>query len=94
MRGHIIAEKQFLHQGIEHHVFVTALENAENEYRFEVQRTPLGDDHPETIYERIVDFSYELSQNSDTTNDELMDITIAIIKNEVFVEEDIHAHDP
>ena len=65
MRGHIIAEEQFLHQGIDHHVFVTAIENAEHEYRFDVRRIAPGADQAETIYEKAVDLSSALSPFTD-----------------------------
>jgi len=94
MRGHIIAETQFLHQGIDHHAFVTAIENAENEYRFEVRRVAPGGDHPETIYEKIVDLSHELTQCPNTTIDQLINAELDTIRQKVNAEEDIHAHDP
>lgn len=94
MRGHIIAEKQFLHQGIDHHVFVTAIENAEYEYRFEVRRIAPGGDRPETIYERVVDLSSELAKCPNTTIDQLIEAELDGIQREVNAEEDIHVHDP
>ena len=56
MRGHIIAEDRFLHQGVDHHVFVTGIESMENEYRFEVRRIPPGRAEPETEFEKTIDF--------------------------------------
>ena len=50
MRGHIIAEDRFLHQGIDHHLFVTQADGAEHEYRFEVRRVAPGADRAETVY--------------------------------------------
>lgn len=94
MRGHIIAEIQFLHQGVDHHAFVTVIENAENEYRFEVRRTAPGNDHPETVYEKVVDLSMKLAQCPNTTIDQLITAELASIKYEVNAEEEIHAHDP
>ncbi len=94
MRGHIIAETQFLHQGIDHHLFVTAIENAEHEYRFEVRRIAPGADHPETVFEKVVDLSAELAQCPNTTIDQLINAELSSIKHEVNIEEDIHAHDP
>lgn len=94
MRGHIIAEEQFLHQGIDHHVFVTAIENADNEYRFEVRRIAPGEDHQEAIYEKVIDLSSELAQCPNTTIDQLINAEVAAIKNEVYADEDIHVHDP
>ena len=94
MRGRIIAEIQFLHQGIDHHVFVTAIENAEHEYRFEVRRTAPGDDHAGTIYEKFVDLSADLAQCPNTTIDQLISAELDTIKHKVNTEEDIHAHDP
>jgi len=94
MRGHIIAEEQFLHQGIDHHVFVTAIENAEHEYRFEVRRIAPGGDQPETIYERVVDLSSELAKCPHATIDQLIGAQLDSIQTEVNAEEDIHVHDP
>jgi len=94
MRGHIIAEMQFLHQGIDHHAFVTAIENTEYEYRFEVRRIAPGGDRPETIYEKVIDLSHELSQCPNTTIDQLINAELSSIKQKVNAEEDIHAHDP
>ena len=94
MRGHIIAEMQFLHQGIDHHAFVTAIENAANEYRFEVRRVAPGEVHPETIYEKIVDLSHDLANCPNTTIDQLINAELNSIKQQVNAEEDIHAHDP
>jgi hypothetical protein len=94
MRGHIIAEEQFLHQGIDHRIFVTAIENTENEYRFEVRRIAPGGDRPETIYEKVVDLSSELTRCPDTTIDQLINAELDAVKYEVSTEEDIRAHDP
>ena len=94
MRGHIIAEEQFLHQGADHRVFVTAIENAENEYRFEVRRVTPGADHAESVYEKVVDLSPLLAQCPNTTIDQLIGAELDSIKHEVSAEEDIHAHDP
>ena len=94
MRGHIIAEEQFLHQGIDHHIFVTAIENADSEYRFEVRRIAPGAAHAETVYEKVVDLSSTLAQCPNTTIDQLIRAELDNIKHEVSTEEDIHAHDP
>jgi hypothetical protein len=94
MRGHIIAEKQFLHQGTDHHAFVTAIENAENEYRFEVRRVAPGADHAETVYEKVVDLSSAIAQCPNTTIDQLISAELSTVRREVSDEEDIHAHDP
>ena len=94
MRGHIVAEDRFLHQGIGHHVFVTGIEDAENEYRFEVRRTPPGGDHPETEFEKTIDFSTRLAQAPGTTVEQLIHAELLSIKKAVNDEEDIHAHDP
>jgi hypothetical protein len=94
MRGHIIAEEQFLHQAIEHHLFVTAIEGAKNEYRFEVRRIPPGRDEPETIFEKIENLSGQLAQCPNTTIDQLINAELCTIKKAVSSEEDIHAHDP
>jgi len=94
MRGHIIAEEHFLHQGTDHHAFVTAIENAENEYRFEVRCITPGGDHPEPIYEKVVNLSTDLTRRPNTTIDQLIDAEIMAIRHEVCAEEDIHAHDP
>ena len=94
MRGHIIAEHQFLHQGIDHHVFVTAIENAPHEYRFEVRRIAPGDDHQETTYEQVVDLSSELTNRPGIPINQLIDAELQRIKRKVHAEEDIHVHDP
>ena len=94
MRGHIIAEHQFLHQGIDHHVFVTAIENTEYEYRFEVRRVAPGGDHAESIYEKTVILTTLLAQCPNTTVDQLISAELNTIKREICDEEDIHAHDP
>ena len=94
MRGHIIVEEQFLHQGTDHHVFVTAIENAENEYRFEVRRVAPGADHAETVYEKVVDLSSTFAQCPNTTIDQLISAELSAVRHKVYAEEDIHAHDP
>mgnify|MGYP006311789009 CR=1 FL=1 len=94
MRGHIIAEYDFLHQGMEHHLYVTGAEGAENEFRFEVRRIPHGGIEPETEYERVVDFTKLLAQCPNTTLDQLIQAEVNSIRHEVFAEEQIHAHDP
>jgi len=94
MRGHIIAEDQFLHQGIDHHLFVTQADGAEHEYRFEVRRTAPGGDHPETVYEKTEDLSRLLAQCPNTTIDQLINAELSAIKKTVNTEEDLHAHDP
>jgi hypothetical protein len=94
MRGHIITEEQFLHQGIDHHIFVTAIENAENEYRFEVRRIAPGADHADTVYEKVVDLSSAFAKNPGVSIDPLIREQLDIVRLAVCAEEDIHAHDP
>ena len=94
MRGHIIAEDRFLHQGIDHCLFVTGIEEAGHEYRFEVRCIPPGGEHSETEYEKIIDFSPRLAQNPGISIDELIKAELQAIKKSVIDEEDIHAHDP
>lgn len=94
MRGHIIAEDRFLHQGMDHHLFISQADGAEHEYRFEVRRITPGNEHPETIYEKTEDLSDWISRDSQTNIGELLCDEITIIKKEIFAEEDIHTHDP
>jgi len=92
MRGHIITEDRFMHQGIDHRLFVTQADGAEHDYRFEVRRTAPGKDHPETIYEKTEDLTAALAKGMDIG--ELLCSELSIIKNKVFNEEDLHTHDP
>ena len=94
MRGHIIAEDRFLHQGIEHHLFVTQVDGAEYEYRFAVKRMAPGADHPETMYEKVEDLSSRFSKNAELEIGELLCNELGAIKKEIFEEEELHAHDP
>jgi len=94
MRGHIVAEERFLHQGIDHHLFVTQIENEENEYRFEVTRIPPGGETSETIYEKLVNFSTELAQPPSTSIVKLISTELAVVKASVCGDEDLHIHDP
>lgn len=94
MRGHIIAEDRFLHQGMDHHLFITQADGAENEYRFEVLRMKPGNDRPKTIYEKTEDLSPWLVKDPTANIGELLCDEISIIKKEILAEEDIHAHDP
>lgn len=94
MRGHIIAEEQFLHQGIDHRLFVTAIEGGECEYRFEVLSIAPGADHPESVFEKTEDLSGQLAQCPNTTIDQLINAEIRSIKSAVTSEENLHANDP
>ena len=94
MRGHIVAEDRFLHQGIDHHLFVSGIENVENEYRIEVTRIPPGGEVPETIFEKLVNFSAELSQSPNVSLDDLMTAELTAVKTAVYGDEDLHVHDP
>ena len=94
MRGHIIAEERFLHQGIDHHVFVTELEGVENECRFEVRSIPPGGDHPETGFEKTIDFSERLSQQNGTSLEQLIQAELSHIRQAVIEDEELHSHDP
>jgi hypothetical protein len=94
MRGHIVEEDRFLHQGIDHHLFVTAADGTEREYRFEVRRIAPGGADTETIYEKIVDFSPQLTQTPSISIEQLIQAELQTIKEAVNAEEDIHAHDP
>jgi hypothetical protein len=94
MRGHIIAEDKFLHMGIDHHLFVMQVDGAEHEYRFEVRRTAPGAVDAETIYEKTEDLSDRLSGASETDIGEILSSELAVIKQEIFDEEDLHIHDP
>jgi len=93
MRGHIICEERFLHQGSDHHLFVTQADGAMHEYRFEVRRLVPGNDEPETVFEKTEDFS-EAIQNKPSTANELIQAELEAIKQAVTAEEKIHAHDP
>lgn len=94
MIGHIVAEDRFLHQGVDHHLFVTRSETNENEFRFEVRCIPPGRSEQETIYERVVDFTEMLAQCPNTTVDQLIDAELTAVRLEVFADEAPHAHDP
>jgi len=94
MRGHIIVEDRFLHQGIDHHLFVADIEGAEHEYRFEVRRIQPGRAEPETIFEKTEDLSGQLVQCPNTTIDQLIAAELRAIKKAVTDEEKAHAHDP
>ncbi len=95
MRGHIIAEDHFLHQGIDHHLLVTASDDVEYEYRFEVRCVPPGGAHPEIIFEKAEDLSGQLARCPNTTIDQLIDAELRAVKHSVTTEEtEIHAHDP
>ena len=93
MRGHIITEDRFLHQGMDHHLFVSQADGAENEYRFEVRRIAPGKDQPETVYEKTEDLTAPLAASGSAV-EELLKNEIELIKKDVFAEEEIHAHDP
>ncbi|QBG48329.1 hypothetical protein EGM51_13355 [Verrucomicrobia bacterium S94] len=94
MRGHIIIEDRFMHQGIDHHLFVTKADGAEHEYRFEVRRTAPGADQPETIYEKIEDLAARIEQDPNAEIGHLLCSKLSIIKKDVFTEEDLRANDP
>ena len=94
MRGHIIVEDRFMHLGIDHHLFVTASDGADHEYRFEVRRVAPGADHPETIFEKTEDLSPLMSKCPNTTINQLIDAEVQTIRNSVNAEEDMHANDP
>jgi hypothetical protein len=94
MRGHIIAEERFLHQGVDHHLYVTASDRAEHEYRFEVRRIPAGGDHQETLFEKTKDLSEQLAHSPNTTMDQLIQVEMKAAKKAVFAEENLHANDP
>lgn len=90
MRGRIIAEERFLHQGIDHHLFVTGIEGARHQYRFEVRRILPGHEEPATEFEKTVDFS----DRPDGPIEELLQAELRAIKQAVTDEEALHAHDP
>ena len=94
MRGHIVAEDRFLHQGIDHRLFVTGIENEEHEYRFEVTRILPGGETAETVFEKLVNFSDELSKSPNTTLDQLIASELTVVKSAVNADEDLHVHDP
>lgn len=94
MRGHIIAEDRFLHQGIDHHLFVTTSDGAMHEFRFEIRRIQPGGTQPETIFEKTEDLSGQLAQCPNTTIDQLITAEMAAVKRAVFDDEDRHVHDP
>ena len=94
MRGHIIAEDRFLHQGVDHRLYVTVSDGAECEYRFEVRRIPAGGDHQEVLFEKTEDLSQQLAQCPNTTIDQLIHAEMAAVRKAVFAEEELHANDP
>jgi hypothetical protein len=94
MRGHIITEERFLHQGIDHHLFVTDIEGTEHEYRFEVRRIAPGGDSSETIYETTEDLSSRLANQPETEAEAVLWGELERIKKEVLAEENLHANDP
>lgn len=89
-----MAEDRFLHQGIDHHLFVTQADGAEYEFRFEVRRAAPGSDHPETIFEKTEDLSLWKERDPNASIGELLCEELSIIKKEVFTEEDLHTNDP
>ena len=94
MRGHIIHEERFLHQGIDHHLFVTQADGAEHEYRFEVRQLVPGSDQHKTVFEKTEDFAPTLRKGA-LTAEQLIESKLAAIKQTVTAEEDdLHAHDP
>lgn len=94
MRGHIIAEDRFMHQGTEHHLFVTQADGAEHEYRFEVRRTAPGSDRTETVYEKTVDLCPRLEKDPNADLGELLSKELTIIKTGVCAEADLRANEP
>lgn len=94
MIGRIIAEEEFLHQGLVHHLFVSAIEGAACEFRFEVRCTPAGENQPQTLFEKTIDFSDILPLCPNTTLDQLIEAEARAIRLAVVTEEDLHAHDP
>lgn len=94
MRGHIIAEDRFLYQGVDHHLYVTASDGADFEYRFEVRRVPAGGEHQETLFEKTEDLSAQLAQCPNTTIDQLIQAEMTAVRRAVFAEEELHANDP
>jgi hypothetical protein len=94
MRGHIIAEERFLHQGNDHHLFVTKVDESKYEYRFEVRCMVPGGEHAETVFEKTEDLADQLNQCPNTTIDQLVTAEMNAIRKAVFEEEDLHANDP
>ena len=94
MIGHIIAEDRFLHQGIDHHLFVVRGEENENEFRFEVRCIQPGKTEQETIYERTIDFTDLLAECPANNVVELISAELASIRLKVFADEAPHANDP
>ena len=94
MIGHIVAEERFLHQGIDHHLFVVQSEQIETEYRFEARRVAPGEDHAVTIYEKTVDFAARPDAASASSIEDLVQKEISTVRRIICSEEDLHAHDP
>ncbi len=94
MIGHIVVEDRFLHQGIDHHLFVTQSEENEYEFRFEVRCIPQGKAEYESVYERVVDLTDMLAQCPNTTVNQLIEAELSSVRLEVFADEAPHAHDP
>ena len=94
MIGHLIAEEEFLHLGAIHHLYVSAIDGAECEFRYEVRCTTPGEAAPQTLFEKTVDFSDILPLCPKATLDQLVKAQARAIRRAVCVEEDLHAHDP
>lgn len=94
MRGHIIAEERFLHQGKDHHLYVSRIEHAELEYRFEVRQVLPEEGRALPEFEKIIDFSAQLRACPNTTIDQLICAEITAIKHTILEEDRIHVHDP
>lgn len=94
MRGYLTAEDRFLHMGMDHHLFVTKIETVENEFRFEVTRVKPGGNAPETVFEKMVNFSAALVHRPDTPLDQLIARELDAVRETVLGDETLHAHDP
>jgi len=94
MNGILIAQQEFLHQGMRHQVSAYAMENMEAEICFEVTRTVPGADKPETVFEKCVNMTTDLAQCPNTTLDQLVDAELTAVRNAVCADEDLDVHDP
>lgn len=95
MRGHIIIEELFIHQGTEHQLLVSVSDGVDNEYRFEVRRNVQGTDLQDIIFDKTENLSALFSQCPNTTMDQLITAEQQKVKNAVINEEDeLLAHAP
>lgn len=94
MQTNLIGQIEFIHLSVNHRISASAVPGDNFEVCFEAERMDPEHGEYEIIYQTNLDLQEEVEQRNSPTMREIVGKHLERIRQEVFVEEDLHTHDP